>query len=579
MNTRRRSRGMSPLAKFATAVAILAAGGLLTFGGLRYFGLLNTVETPTAQAKSREGMVRVPKSLAALKAFTKVRREDIHDLALGDDSYFWLPKDVVQQNPGWILNRDEIIGRVLAHDKEADFVFQEKDFLPKGSSTGLSAGVPPDKQGFFLKAEQIPGLRLLKMGDRFDLLASLPEESQNADAEYGLLTGGIKARGGKPIPLNGVRLLVQDGQMVALTGGSKMTTQGGLEFSQPETRGRRSANQNDEQVTIAIDPSEVARLTQALGADLAIHCIARSGQSNEKLQREDPLEGMVAFPATARSVEAFSEITAADLTEPLTGELRQYYYPPEAVRDGWLPTVDQLVGRVVRRDIDAGYIFSESDFLPANAVTREIQAYTRIAADDLADPAEASEWVGRVAARALNAGEALAEKDLLPAGASPGVSGGTPAGRMALTVPSESVRGLNVLSQGDRFYVITSVPFDIKKEVGSNVQLAAYTRGAGDIHQKATNTVLAEDAILVEQNDGTITIAVRGSEVAGITKALSLGLDVFSVAQSGRTIPADVEVEPTEAITSDPNPIGEVAIVEMLIGGKRTVQAFRKSER
>ncbi|GIT30959.1 MAG: hypothetical protein Ct9H300mP1_30050 [Planctomycetaceae bacterium] len=72
------------------------------------------------------------------------------------------------------------------------------------------------------------------MGDTFDLLAGLPEEAQQQpEAEYGLLAGGVKVRGGKPIPVSGVRLLVQDAQMVAVTRGRDMTTQGVMDLPEP----------------------------------------------------------------------------------------------------------------------------------------------------------------------------------------------------------------------------------------------------------------------------------------------------------------------------------------------------------
>ena len=212
MATRRRTKSSSRTpAKIAAAVAILFGGGLLTYGFVRAAGWLNPATAPLAQAPSREGRVPVPKSLTSLNAFDKVQRENVYNLALGDDSYFWLPQQQVEAHPEWITSVDQIVGRVLARDKRADFVFSEKDFLPEGSRTGIAGGIPRGKQGFFLEAEQIPGLRFLKNGDRFDLLASLPEESENGSPEYGLLMGGIKARGGKPIPVNGVRSLVQGG--------------------------------------------------------------------------------------------------------------------------------------------------------------------------------------------------------------------------------------------------------------------------------------------------------------------------------------------------------------------------------
>ncbi|MFK7818676.1 MAG: hypothetical protein AB8G99_08150, partial [Planctomycetaceae bacterium] len=258
------------------SIGILVGGGLVTYAGLSYFGFLNSAPEKAA-SPDRSGMVKVPKSQGNLRALMKVQREDVHTLELGDDSYFWLPKEMVQAHPEWILSPGDIIGRVMARNKAADFAFSAKDFLPEGSRTGISAGVPEGKQGFFVDAEKVPGLELLKMGDKFDLLASLPEEAQEKpEAEYGLLAGGIKVRAGKPIPLSGVRSLVQDAQMVAITRGREMTTQSVMGLPEEDPRARR--NSATLQITIAIDPEEVVPLTQALAAERTIHCVARSGQ-------------------------------------------------------------------------------------------------------------------------------------------------------------------------------------------------------------------------------------------------------------------------------------------------------------
>ena len=234
---RRRPPTTGLLSRIATTSGMLVAGGLLAYGAMSYAGVFDEKE-------SREGMIAVPRSIVSMNALSEVRREDIYDRSKGDDSYFWMSKARVEAHPEWIIKASDIIGRVMARNKEPDKVFTEADFLPEGSRTGLSAGIPEGKQGFFVEAETIPGLELLKAGDTFDLLASLPEEAkEKQDAEFGLLAGGIKVRGGKPVPLNGVRVLVKTGTMVAITRGQEMTTQGsmasaGTRVAFQETRNR-----------------------------------------------------------------------------------------------------------------------------------------------------------------------------------------------------------------------------------------------------------------------------------------------------------------------------------------------------
>jgi len=525
MAPRRRTQRTNPLINLGIAIAVLAGIGVAGYAVGNYLGFFETREVVVEQ--SREGLVAIPKSLSAMSAFEKVNREDVYDRTLGEDSYFWLPKDQVDAHPEWITRVEQVIGRVMARDKRVDFVFSENDFLPEGSRVGLSGGVPDGKQGFFLDAEQIPGLRLLKIGDRFDLMASLPEESANAQAEYGLLVGGIKARGNKPIPLNGVRLLVQSGTMIALTNGRSMTTQGALEFDAVDSRGRPTTQTRDEQVAIAIDAEEVVPLTQALGDQLKIHAVARSGQKVESVSPVNELAGLIAFPAAAVSIQAYRPITAQDLAEPLTGELRQYYFKPNAVSDDWIGSVGDLLGRVVRRDIDAGYIFTEDD--------------------------------------------------LLPKGAPSGISGGIPAGRMAMTIATETVAGLAELSRGNRCDVMSSARFDLQSELGSQINIGG--RVLASLGDKAINTLVAVNALVVDRQDDRVTLAVMPSEIAGLTKSLALKTPMFSIAKpGGGPFVGDAIASPPTELTSDANPFAGIAITEMIIGGDRRASAFRKSQ-
>ena len=617
---RRSTPSKSPAVRLLMAVGILASGGLLTFGGLDYFGLLNASQT--APQNSRAGLVKVPKSLRSLTALAKVTREDVYDLGRGDDSYFFMSAERVAAHPEWITNPADIIGRVMARNKRADLVFTERDFLPEGSRTGLSGGVPEGKQGFFLDASKIPGLDLLKMGDRFDLLASLPDEAQKQQqGEFGLLAGGIKVRGGKPIPLSGVRLLVQNAEMIAVTRGRQMTTQGITEL--PEV-----ARSGATQITIAIDPAEVVPLTQALAADRSIHCVARSGQNDADATSSSALQlsGMIAFPATSRPLKAFSRITADDLADVDTGELRTYYFPKSSVRDEWIMTVNDLIGRVVARDISAGFIFSEDDFLPESAVIRDVKAFTRIGADDLVDSRQAKEYIGRVAARDFNAGLVFSEDDLLPESAvirdvkaftrivaddlvdsrqaneyigrvaardltqgapikdsdllppdaAAGIAGGTPKDRVAISIDLKTVHGIGDLSRGDQFDLLASrlvKPGEELAKLGADVKVSGSPIASSKLMDQARNTVLARDAMVVDISEKTATVAVLPSDVPGITKAFTLEASIFALLRSGQ--PGSER----HSLESDPDPSGGVTIVEEIVGGKRTVRVFTNSKK
>ncbi len=612
-------------------MGVVGAAIALTYGVVRAAGWLSPTAPLAENRPSREGRVAIPKSLVNLNAYEVVQREDVFDLTLGDDSYFWLPKRQVEDHPEWIRNADDIIGRVMARDKRADFVFSAKDFLPEGSRSGIAGGVPAGKQGFFLEAEKIPGMRFLKSGDRFDLLASAPEESNEASSEYGLLVGGIKARGGKPIPLSGVQILVQNAEMIALTTSGQMTTQGGLELATTDARGRVTSNERGERVAIAIDPAEAVPLTRALGGDTDIHMVTRSGQETEAVADANILQGRIALPATAVAVDAFAPIKASDLAEPATGQLRQYFFQPNDVQEGWITRPEELVGRIVRRQIEPGYIFSESDFLPPGSLIQDVTAYQRLSASNLVGGARsellgrvvardlpagtllseasllsagsltkdlkaydllkpdalvnggASAWLGRVARRDLFAGTKLTEQDLLPAGAKPGFAAAIPSDRMGLTVDVSKINGAAELNLGDHCDLLASSTFDARAAL-SGVQISPGLQSA--LQSRAVNQVLATDAIVLQTTEGKVVLAVRPGEVTALTKSLAVDTPVFCVART--TIGNDkmMPAAPTTVnaakvpvgLVSDPSPLQEISITETLIGGRRQATAYRRAQ-
>lgn len=553
------------------------AGGLLTFGTLSFAGVFDD------ESESREGLVRIPRSIVSINALNRVRREDIYDLSRGEDSYFWMSKERIEAHPEWITRASDIVGRVMARDKESDLVFTQDDFLPEGSRTGLSAGIPEGKQGFFVDADTIPGLQLLKRGDTFDLLASLPDEAkEKQDAEFGLLAGGIKVRGGKPVPLSGVRVLVRSGTMVAITRGQEMTTQGSMAF--PETQSRANTAEGV-QVTIAIAPEEVAALTQSIAAEMPIRCVAGSGQTDSAkptTSLPDQLATMVSFPASATSIPAFTRINADHLGDPETGELRRYYFPPAKTNRKWIANVDQLIGRTVSRDVGAGFIFSEDDFAPAHTVVRPVSPFTRLQGPDLADARTAARLVGRVAARMLPIGTELDEDDLLPRDSADSITGGIPVGRMAIAFDTSTVQGVASLSSGDRFDLVTAVPYtpgDAFKALGAAVKVSSKALPQTTVTDRARATVLASAATVVAVEGTTATVAVRPEEVKGITKAITLGEAVFALARSGR---ADrrpqLTSKPGSGLTSDADPISKLTLVEEIVGGRRTFRVFARDK-
>ena len=564
---KRRNNTPSSVTKAIIAYGTLLVGVLVALA----FYQLNTPEPVV----SREGLVAVPKSLNQLKAFEKVGREDVSSSKFGDDSYFWLsPEDV---NPEWVVDVSEIIGRVLRSDKRPGFVFQKKDFLPEGSRSGIAGGIPEGKQGFFLQSDDVPGLRFLRKGDRFDLLANVQSTEGAKQTEYGLLMGGVKVLAGKPIPLNGVRILVQDAQVIALTTNSSITTQGGLKWDDAAAQGRNANSTGNERVAIAIDPEEAIPLTQALGDDLEIHMVTRSGQKPDADVPTDQLAGYVGIASNAIRIEPFQAIQASDLSEPDSGQLRQYYFKSDELNPDWILDPKQLIGRVVNREIEPGYLFSESDFLQPGTLITSIKAYEAIEESAIIPADSGSDWTGRVAARDLAAGETLKEDDLFPAGTSPGVTAAIPSDRLALEIEVDQVRGANQLARGDRFDLLCTVTSDIGNAL-AGVQISPVL--LSNLENARSNRLLAKRAIVIERKEDQIIVAFHANEISEITKSLASNEDIYCITRSAKDNDVE-ETVPSDRTTqweSDPNPLDGISVSETIIAGERVLRAYGGSK-
>lgn len=568
---KRRNAVVNPIPRILLGLGVLFAGSLLAF-----FLMQSQANEERTEKPSREGLIPVPRSLRNLVAFEKVEREDVYNREMGDESYFWLTQDAIDRNPDWITSVDQVIGRVLKSDKKQDWVFQQKDFLPEGSRTGIVGGIPKGRQGFFLSSEDIPGLRFLRKGDRFDLVASTKRDDSAATSEYGLLMGGVKVLAGKPIPLNGVRILAQDAEVIALTTDSLMTTQGGLKLNEAALQQNRSrASNQKEQVAIAIAPEESIPLTQALADGVDIHMVTRSGQDQIDRNDQDLLLGWVGVTSNTTEIKPFQAIKASDLTEADSGELRQYFFEPEKLNPEWIQDPKQLIGRIVNHEIEPGYLFTDEDFLSPGSLIEAVEAYEEISAEILVG-GEGSPLAGRVASRDIEAGEVVQEDDLFPEGTLPGISAAIPAGRLALLLQTNQIEGSGNLVRGDVFDLLCLRRVAAESALdGIEVTPAVLHRLEGE----SINQVLAEHAIVIKQQADEVIVALRPTEILNVTKAIEASEKVYCLRRSlvfeGHQ---DHAVSDTDhsfvQMVSDSNPLDEIQFTETIIAGQRVLRAY-----
>lgn len=216
----------------------------------------------------------VPLSSQPLLAYTRITRDYLLDPLTGSMKTVYLRTDSV--DPLLVTDPYKIVGRVLAHDKPAGFLFTEDDFLPEGTTAGLVGAIPSGKRALALNRAKVQGLEFgLKAGDHLDLLATVPVDFQRALSH--LHVGGTGANW--PVlqamtdPQNkmAVKVLAQNTSVVAPV------------INRRASAGGRSATDMPEQdIILAVDPAEVAPLTQAVAANLSLMAVTRSGVPSEQ---------------------------------------------------------------------------------------------------------------------------------------------------------------------------------------------------------------------------------------------------------------------------------------------------------
>lgn len=335
--TTRTGLGPAGLLFVAGAILLLVGGG--TFGTLYALGY---IPFQKIAAENHDGQVACVVLARPVAAFSKVTRADLADPKTGALSVQWLDKSLVDE--AMLRLPTDVIGRVLSRDKATNYIFTEKDFLPKGSREGVSGGVPPGKLAMSLDPTRIRGLEALKSGDRFDVVAAT---SLDATSANGPSTGTpLVVDPSKPLPKATGPKPKQVAVQVLVTNGSLVTVK----------------DATHKEATIAIEPPEITPLTKALATNDNLFCVVRSG-------RADAGEGISVTPdvscvVLSRTLAAYSRVAPADLVDEKTGQPALLWFAAEDVDEKWLKSSSEVIGRVLARDKAPGELFTEEDFMP-----------------------------------------------------------------------------------------------------------------------------------------------------------------------------------------------------------------------
>jgi Flp pilus assembly protein CpaB len=267
---------------------ILLGGTLLLTGLLVTVGVLaatGRIELPFLARKrpalppagQPEGTIAVLVTTQKIPAYTRLTRDHFWDPKTGQFSVVYLyPSEVLE---GMLTNLDQVRGRVLAVDKNPGYAVNESELLPKGTRAGLAGGIPAGKRAMVLEASRLHGIHGLKLGDHVDLIASVLVDAKppaGRDARSLLLSlkqpsSELGATGAKKQAR--IVVLAEDAVIVLPPTIRHLPSQTPPKAKEPDPKGKPV-----EEVVIAVDPEEVARVSEALGVDAAITAVAHSGR-------------------------------------------------------------------------------------------------------------------------------------------------------------------------------------------------------------------------------------------------------------------------------------------------------------
>jgi len=269
----------------ATFVIVVAIAALWWVGAIDLSKLRRKSEPSTA------GLIPVPVSARVIHNYSRVSRDDFWDPQNKRLTVMYLPpanvtKDMLTQLP-------EILGRVLNHEKPAGFAFTETDFFPKGTREGIVAGIPPGKRAIRVPAEKVEGFYEMRPGDRFDLIATIPIAGGRGATGAQTPLANVGGIYGPQLALQAqltnwqrqatVHVMVNNGTVV-----EPMTTRQVPIYQNTLTQGGVTRMRPVQEIVIAIDPEEVAELTQAMAVDAKISVVPRSGRPGDPVDSVTP---------------------------------------------------------------------------------------------------------------------------------------------------------------------------------------------------------------------------------------------------------------------------------------------------
>jgi Flp pilus assembly protein CpaB len=317
------------IAAAAAVTAYLAGGGAVTVPFTQPPQVLTFANKEAPQAwRPPAGKIPVPVSARAIKAYTRVSRDDVLDMKAGAIKVAYLDPSAIPDT--MIRDVKHVIGRVLARDKGLEYAFTEEDFLPTGTRSGLVAGIPAGMRAVRVPLEKARGLYLLAPGDRFDLVAT--QELGRDDAADLRKLGGVY---GEKLALEStlqtpgrraaVRVVVQNGSVVMPAQVVEVPV------SVSTTRGKGVGSRPVQEVVIAVRPEEVGPLAEAMEVDAELSVVARSGRPDDPKDSVTP--DLIPRGPLDQGAAADAGGTGVRLVETIDGANRDIVPVPKSAQE------------------------------------------------------------------------------------------------------------------------------------------------------------------------------------------------------------------------------------------------------
>jgi Flp pilus assembly protein CpaB len=300
----RRPGGPPTLLTLPAIVFAVVVSSVIILAALWGLGVLDLSKLRSTEP-STAGLVAIPTAARRVPAYTRLTRDHFWDPRTNRLTVVYLPPRAV--TPEMLGKLSDVIGRVLGHEKAPGYVFTEGDFLPKGTREGVVAGIPAGKRAVRISADKVEGLYGLHPGDRFDLLATMPIDASRGGSAQAFNVAGAY---GQQLALQArltnwqkqatVRVMVQNGLIV-----EPMATRAVPTFQNSLTDGGVTRTRPVQEAVIAINPEDVARLTEAIAVEAKITAVPRSGRPDDVVDSRTPDLRPVS-PFTSPGSEALS---------------------------------------------------------------------------------------------------------------------------------------------------------------------------------------------------------------------------------------------------------------------------------